>query len=242
VKLLHDWVALNVRYDVPSLNDGSYTTKQRAERVLRDRTGVCAGYANLLVALGEVTGDEIVYVTGDTRAIDGPGHAWNAVRIDGAWTLMDATWDAGSVGDDGFEARYSTAYLFAPPSAFLLDHFPDDAGWQLREDPLTRGAFLRQHPIRPRFHQDGWTLLTDGRSPLPVGQTFQVNLTNTRGREILVKVDGSERECRTYVRNGMHTAHCVAERRGPQVVHLYDSAPDDEMYWGMGDLQVTASY
>jgi transglutaminase/protease-like cytokinesis protein 3 len=28
-----------------------------------------------------------------------PNHAWNAVRIDGNWYLLDATWDAGVVGE-----------------------------------------------------------------------------------------------------------------------------------------------
>ncbi|MCA9636489.1 MAG: hypothetical protein KC420_10730, partial [Myxococcales bacterium] len=71
---------------------------QRAETVLRTGLGVCAGYSNLIKAIGDVTGDEIVVVTGDSRGIGGEisggGHAWNAAKIDGAWHLVDSTWDA----------------------------------------------------------------------------------------------------------------------------------------------------
>ena len=49
------------------------------------RRAVCAGYANLLAALGKVTGDDIRVVTGDARTdgsdLTGEGHAWNAARI-----------------------------------------------------------------------------------------------------------------------------------------------------------------
>ena len=71
-------------------------------------------------------GIEVIYVTGNSRdqhgAVDGVGHAWNAVRIEDEWYLMDATWDAGYVTGDTFTKQYETTYLFPPPEVTVPLH------------------------------------------------------------------------------------------------------------------------
>ena len=105
VKALHDYVADRIVYDVPAYRSGDIPP-QDAETTFRTRKSVCAGYAKLLRALGKAAGVEIRYVPGDARhsgwEVTGEPHAWNAVEIDGEWYLIDATWNAGGVGDDGF--------------------------------------------------------------------------------------------------------------------------------------------
>jgi hypothetical protein len=101
VKALHDWVAEHIAYDTAeSKPDGSW----EASYVFEHRRGVCAGYARLLVALGEVTGDPIEYVAGD-------GHAWNVVEIAGFRIVIDATADAGYVDGGVFHRQYSSRYF-----------------------------------------------------------------------------------------------------------------------------------
>ena len=55
----------------------------------------------LLEALGQAIGEEIVYVTGDSRSstsdLEGQSHAWNAAKIEGKWYLIDPTWNSGYV-------------------------------------------------------------------------------------------------------------------------------------------------
>ncbi len=65
------------------------------------RSGVCEGYARLMTALGKAAGIEIAYVTGYIRdserrlaVSDDPwdtsqGHAWNAVKLDDGWHLIE---------------------------------------------------------------------------------------------------------------------------------------------------------
>jgi transglutaminase/protease-like cytokinesis protein 3 len=110
VKALHDYVADRISYDFSALQAGQIPP-QDAETVFRTRKAVCAGYANLLKALGSAIGFDVIYITGNSRDLDGNisgrRHAWNAVNIEGDWYLVDVTWDAGSVIDGVWKKRYS---------------------------------------------------------------------------------------------------------------------------------------
>src|SRR6185503_16173663 len=66
VKALHDYVADRVSYDVEALRSKTYPP-QDAQTVFRTRRSVCAGYANLLAALGAAAGEDIVVIGGDAR-------------------------------------------------------------------------------------------------------------------------------------------------------------------------------
>ena len=103
---------------------------QDAQTVFTRRTAACAGYAELLVALGKALGLEIRYVHGDARTPGGretgEGHAWNIAKLDGREYLVDATWDAGSIDGDTFKKDYRTDYYLTPPEIFSIDHFPSD--------------------------------------------------------------------------------------------------------------------
>ena len=76
---LHDWTLDRLEYD-HSLNWCS------AESGLTRHQGTCESYqriyAKLLDAAGIANG-----------RIEGNGHTWNAVKIDGKWCQMDLTWD-----------------------------------------------------------------------------------------------------------------------------------------------------
>lgn len=56
-------------------------------------TGVCASYAAAYKALMDAAGVTSVVVTGDV--LDGGGHAWNKVQVDGKWLAVDPTWNDG---------------------------------------------------------------------------------------------------------------------------------------------------
>lgn len=54
-------------------------------------------------------------------------HAWNAVKIDGTWYLMDATWDAGSVGENKLFTRNveDYSYFLIDPGVFKETYTPE---------------------------------------------------------------------------------------------------------------------
>lgn len=204
IKALHDYVASRVEYDVRAYRSKTYPP-QTPEAVFQNRRAVCAGYANLFAAMGQAAGEEVVTLTGDVPTPTGDSefgsHAWNAVRIEGAWYLVDVTWDAGHLSGDVFNRSYTTNYLFTPPREFLQSHLPDEPGWQLLETPIDRGeamrqarAYAQQHyaprvsPEKPRTEQptrekrvwEGIRIVEPSRPGAEVRGRFTVELDNPR--------------------------------------------------------------
>jgi len=248
VKALHDFATSWLAYDAEALARDAIPSQQAAD-VFAARKAVCAGYARLLVALGAVTGDRIIYVVGRARVrgedLDGAGHAWNAVEIDGAWYLLDATWDAGSVDGDRFTAHYKTDYLFTPPAVFALDHFPDDARWQLLSTPLTRGEFLRQPALTPGFYARGLTLVAPARSQVDVGAAADVVVDNPRGLWLLAvatdRQSGAKTRCGEASQAPRATLHCALPAAGRYQLELFANTEAYGSFAGLGFVEVLAS-
>ena len=70
-------------------------------------------------------------------------------QIDGAWYLIDPTWDSGHIEAQEFVKAYTTSNLFTPPTVFSVTHFPDEVRWQLSDPPISRGASPRSRPSGP---------------------------------------------------------------------------------------------
>jgi hypothetical protein len=162
--------------------------------------------------MGQAVGEEVVTLSGESLGFSGkPGsHAWNAVRIQGEWYLIDVTWDAGYIDGTGtFFQRYQTQYLFAPPQEFVRRHLPTEPSWQLLTPPLSRGDFLRLGGVgeSASTKPGGADALprSDIRIRAPMGPRaevrgrFPVELENPRGLRTRVRIvnpsDGSFEDC-----------------------------------------------
>jgi hypothetical protein len=244
VKALHDYVTTRVAYDVASLEDG-HRAPQDADTVFQTHLGVCAGYANLLVALGKVADVEIVYLTGQSRdqtgEISGSYHAWNAARIEGAWYLIDATWNAGSVGTDGFTARYRTDYLFTPPAVFRLGHLPEHDAWQLAP-VMSRGEYTRQPMLRPSFFAARLALLSPDRSQITVARQARFQIANPGGQHMLVSYEQDGRKHRCTV-SGERTIEvtCDFSQPGTYEVGLFHNESQYGSFRSGGRILVNVS-
>jgi transglutaminase-like putative cysteine protease len=187
IKALHDYVAVRVAYDTVAFFGGTFPD-QSAGAVFSRRTAVCAGYANLLAALGKAAGERIEVVSG---VADGYGgwmpHAWNAASVDGNWVLMDSTWNAGGVRNKSFVAKYETEYLFMPPERFVLSHLPNDARWQLLANPVS----LASLPNTPKQYSSGFlakvAIEKPERSPSETSSSaVDVQISNPDRRDVYV--------------------------------------------------------
>ncbi|MBX3225322.1 MAG: hypothetical protein KF795_32760 [Labilithrix sp.] len=251
VKALHDWVADRIAYNVPAYlaNDVPYHDGD-PDHVFRSRVGVCAGYARLLADLGKASGDEILYITGDVRSraspMEGEHHAWNAAKIDGAWYLIDPTWNAGHPKDGAFEKAYKTEYLFTPPDQFVLSHFPDEEKWQLLERPVSRAEFFRRPILTPLFIAHGLELRSPDRSQVSTGESLDLAIGNPNNVFLLVSFEphrsaygggGPSVRCETDA----HTrARCDFPATGTYDVHLFANRTASGTYEHVASVQVNA--
>ncbi|MFP6684273.1 MAG: transglutaminase domain-containing protein [Polyangiaceae bacterium] len=253
VKALHDYVADRVAYDAAGLEDkrkrGKPLPPQDPETVFRLGVSVCAGYAQLLEALGKAAGVKIKYVVGDSRSeswdtVRGAGHAWNAAEIEGAWYLIDATWNAGYVDGRTFTKKYKSSYLFTPAHVFLLTHFPDNAKWQLLAAPKTRGDFLRMPFLRPRFFSLGFKLLRPERSQVTVAGSAHLQLLNPGGfylmaNSVLNSTKTKKKAC-TVAGNGQERidVRCKLQHEGRYDIELYSNKARHGSFNHIGSLGV----
>jgi transglutaminase-like putative cysteine protease len=128
---IFSWIRSYITYDNPSKwqrRFGNSGADQSPDGVLASGKAVCEGMANLFTAVARRMGLESVVVTGRASGARQERHAWNAVKIDGTWGLIDIT-------------RHT---FLAPTQEFLTRHFPDDPRWQLSEKPLTYEEWLKR--------------------------------------------------------------------------------------------------
>lgn len=99
VLAVHDYVIKNSRYDRLNADNGTVPAEEHeAYGVLVNGVGVCDSYAKAVKLLLDKSGVKCVLVEGSRAENAGQGlnaadHAWNIVRIDGAYYHVDATWD-----------------------------------------------------------------------------------------------------------------------------------------------------
>ncbi|TXF90821.1 hypothetical protein FUA23_05110 [Neolewinella aurantiaca] len=175
---IYYWMTQNVAYDTnlygqvmgrKNSKPKSYTPaevkeiyEQRVLNTLKRRKGVCEGYSRLYQRVANLAGLECEMVTGYARGdvmvpgSMGIGHAWNAVKIDGEWQLLDCTWGAGAVNDKmKFVRNFRPSYFMTPPGSLGYNHFPQDSKWQLLEEPVSEEVYLRRAAIGSGFFTHG---------------------------------------------------------------------------------------
>jgi hypothetical protein len=173
-RAIFTWMAKHIAYDVQKyklikarkysdpltnqikpFNLATYHRKC-ALRTLRKKKGVCGDYAILYDRLCELTGvpSEVIEGIAKNQPQDigkmpfGVDHGWNAVKINNTWRLLDVTWGAGGVDDNGnFIRRFKPQYFFTPPDLFFLNHFPRASKWLLTDKNDSTFALL------PLYHQ-----------------------------------------------------------------------------------------
>lgn len=149
VRALFRWMTDRIAYNAEDFLAGRPFGDVSAEGVLTSRKSVCEGYGNLFLKLAQAAGLEAVKLAGHSKGFSyRPGekvatnHAWNAVKIDGAWHLLDATWGAGYVdAKEGFVKELDEHYFLTPPDHFVFNHFPEDPRWQLLDPPVPKETY-----------------------------------------------------------------------------------------------------
>lgn len=142
---IYSWIKNNINYDweryenVIAHKDSSIRT---AEDVIKLRKGICADYSFLVKEMFSRAGIEALIIKGyvrqsfddtnkDTFALR---HAWNAIKLNNKWQLLDLTWAVKDNND---------FYFDTDPYQFLFSHLPYDSSWTLLPYSLTLEQFLK---------------------------------------------------------------------------------------------------
>jgi hypothetical protein len=120
---------------------------EKVAQVLKTRRGVCQDYAWLFQRMAEAAELEVAFIRGFGRFNPSNigkehakgNHAWNAIKLNGEWELIDVTWSTGM----GFENKAKIGYFMTPPEIFIHSHHPSDERWQLLDQPIDVQTFSR---------------------------------------------------------------------------------------------------
>lgn len=165
-KFFYYWMGCNIKYDYEYLakmdeNFDDYDEKQDEFRIYVDRKGVCGGYANLFRWFMREVGIEVEYIIGHIRdernhyvelqSDDDFLHAWNAIKLNGKWVLVDTTWGASN------NIEEADFYFNIKPEWAIITHYPEDSKWQLLKEPLTLEKFNNSKFIKPVWFIKGFS-------------------------------------------------------------------------------------
>ena len=142
-RAIYRWVADRIAYDIKSFSNKTSSSAD-PDAVFQSRLAVCAGYAALFERLAKESGLEAVTIVGYAKgighitgsSISVPNHAWNAVKLEGKWQLIDTTWGSGYVADGAPVKKFSETFFLPSPEQLVFSHHPQEAAWQLRSERL----------------------------------------------------------------------------------------------------------
>lgn len=169
-RVFYMWLVKNVRYDckkfhnrkspdIKAVSKKDYDQKlalyreKQLEKTIKRKKGICDDYSRLFKSLCDEVGVESEIIIGVARDHGRPfrkvhknSHAWNAIKLEGKWHLLDATWGAGYTNAKvtKFSRRVTSSFFLTAPTLFAQNHLPNDEKWQLLESPISKKEFPNQ--------------------------------------------------------------------------------------------------
>ncbi len=168
-KFLYYWIGLNINYDYElfenrassSVYHKEYSYNYYPGQVFEKKKAVCFGYSKLYEWFMNELEIESTIISGYIRdqrnhyvelELDSDfSHAWNAIRLNGKWMLVDTTWGTS------LNAEISDFYFDMEPERAIITHYPEKSTWQLLEKPLSLEEFNKSKFINPIWFKVGFS-------------------------------------------------------------------------------------
>ena len=165
------WLAKNIRYNLKEYYNPrqryyrfSYASEAEKEQKLqevkdqlidatfRNKTGVCEEYAQSFKKICDLLTIESEVLKGYVRnsaeeigiVPNATNHAWNAVKVNGKWMILDATWAAGFLRNGKWIRKFNNYYFNMPKTKVFKTHYPEDQLWVLRFGRISVEEFYNQ--------------------------------------------------------------------------------------------------
>lgn len=125
---IHDYIVTTTSYDYDRLHNGTIPeSSYTAAGALINKTAVCEGYSEATKLLLNLIGIECEIVTG---LANNTAHAWNIVKIDDQWYMLDTTYDdpVTFINDKRIETL-SYDYFNVTSTTLKKDHSWDLSMW-----------------------------------------------------------------------------------------------------------------
>lgn len=180
------WLTNNIRYTLKpnQVNKRSYSFSYstEAERIKKNqefinsivyrtfltKVGVCEEYAQSFKMLCDLLEIECTVIKGYVRntyheignAPNSTNHAWNAVKIDSKWILIDATSAAGFAMNGKWNKSYNDYFFDIPKEKIGLTHYPNERIWQVHLNQPSIDSFYKQPIYSQSFLNAGVELVS----------------------------------------------------------------------------------
>ena len=125
--VVHDHIVRTNQY---SASLGAFVAHD-IEGAILEKKSVCEGYALAYKYYMNRLGIPCKVVSGVSR---NQPHAWNQVKIDGKWYLVDATWDDGSCAMDEKSHPVKHRYFLKSEAEFSDDHTWESENYEICDD------------------------------------------------------------------------------------------------------------
>ena len=246
--MVYKWEYENLQYDCYNYNHDRDAIDFTEEGTYSSGVGVCDGFARLYVSLCGAMGVEAYRVVGYSKAGDFvPGvkpkasdHAWNAIKVDGNYYVLDATWGIGSCEEDDYVPLLRDSYFCTKPEAFIRTHLPADNKFQLVYPTITLEEFSNMLEIGMEFYEYGMTKIEpdlaffdidDGKieveitfEPSDEAIAFNYHLFQKRANSYTEK----ENACWIVKKETTATFTCYANKYGKYILEIYGGPAGDE--------------
>jgi len=186
VRAIYKWLTLNIDYDIEAYYNGqsridfSYSDQEDLRRklaainthtinqTLRTNKAICEGYAQTFRKISELVGIPSLFISGYSKStiadIDNipkqEDHAWNGVKINGKWYLLDATWGSGHTLGKDWVQKFDDYYFLTDPDEFALTHLPKESGFLFTDKKITLEEFYATPIFKKAFSLNELQLLT----------------------------------------------------------------------------------
>ncbi|MFY7669816.1 transglutaminase domain-containing protein [Tenacibaculum sp. MEBiC06402] len=251
VKALYSWLTENIRYDLEEFYNPNRVTKMtfryqtleerdRKLRALHDeivdetlssRKAVCEGYARTFAKVCTLLNIENEVIEGYVRSssnrigkpLQSPNHSWNAVKLNGNWIYIDATWGAGSEYNGRWIRKFNPYYYNIPKDKYFKTHLPEKSIWKLRVGRIEKEEYYNQPIYSHEFLKSNVELSSPSSGILNRKSDGSVlmELQNATDKEILVGFLGSTRAVKPKTTNkGEKTIVSIVPPPGAKALFL----------------------